>query len=228
MCLRPRLCFTFSLFALAFGVDAQDLNIDFGAAGTPPAPTYGAAGQPGVWNAIPAAHGTTTNNLVDVSGGVTAVSISQIGGLALLDDNDPAVSGDDALLLDDFLVTYNAGLESCIYLNSLAAGVYEVWIYARMPDAAVGSYTSVDQEPDTPHWTVGGLARAARPPELFLPAPRQRGSGRRPRPAFGNRSRRRSGSRRRAQRPPGPASRPRHLRRLESGGTGAWDGCVGC
>jgi hypothetical protein len=135
---------------------AQDLNIDFGSGTSAPPATYGAAGQPGVWNEIPAAHGTTTPGLVDLSGAVTAVSVSQIGGLALLDDNDPAVTGDHALLLDDFLVTYNDGLESCLYLNALAAGTYEVLIYARMPDPAVLSYTSVDQEPGFPHWSVGG------------------------------------------------------------------------
>ena len=230
MRLSSGLCLAFSLFAVVHGVDAQDLNIDFGHGLSGPAATYAAAGQPGVWNAIPAAHGTTTNNLVDLSGAVTAVSVSQIGGLALLVDNDPAVSGDDALLLDDFLVTYNAGLESCIYLNSLTAGVYEVLIYARMPDDAVGSYTSIDQEAGTPHWTVGG----AWPGEHVLLT---------------------SYSRHLATVGPGgdldlhsgivPAADPSlgaalnglQVRRLglgifaddfESGGTGAWDVCVGC
>ena len=75
----------------------------------------------------------------------------------MLDVNDTAVTGDDALLLDDFLVTYNPGLESCLYVNGLQAGTYEVLVYARMPDPAVLSYTSVDQEPGFPHWSVGGV-----------------------------------------------------------------------
>ena len=144
------------LTLLATPAWTEDLNIDFGDGASGPPSTYGAAGQPGVWNAILAAHGTTTSDLLDISGAVTGVSIRQIGGLALLVDNDPAVEGDDALLLDDFLVTYSAGLESCIYLNNLGAGTYEVLVYARMPDPAVGSYTSVDQEPGFPHWSVGG------------------------------------------------------------------------
>lgn len=135
---------------------AQSLNLDFGTAGTGPPATYAAAGRAGTWNSIPAAHGTTTSGLVDLSGAATGVSLAQIGGLALLDQNDPAVTGDDALLLDDFLVTYNDGLESCIFLDGLQPGTYAVLVYARMPDPAVKSYTSVDQEPGFPHHSVGG------------------------------------------------------------------------
>lgn len=145
-----------SLGLAAAGAGAQSLNIDFGAPETGPPATYAAAGRAGTWNSIPAAHGSTTPGLVDLSGAATGASLAQIGGLALLDDNDPAVTGDHALLMDDFLVTYNDGLESCIFLHGLAPGTYEVLIYARMPTAAVESYTSVDQEPSFPHWSVGG------------------------------------------------------------------------
>jgi hypothetical protein len=41
-------------------------------------------------------------------------------------------------------------------VNGLQPGTYEVLVYARMPDPAVLSYTSVDQEPGFPHWQVGG------------------------------------------------------------------------
>lgn len=137
---------------------AQSLNFDFdpGTGGSSPPATYGAAGLAGEWNAIPAAHGTTTGGLVDVGGLPTSVTARQIGGLALAEQADPAITGDDALLMDEYLVTFSAGLESCIFLDGLVPGVYEVLIYARMPDSAVGSYTSVDQEPGQPHWTVGG------------------------------------------------------------------------
>jgi len=144
-------------FSCSFGF-AQDMNFDFGAPGDGPSATYGAAGQVGHWNSLLAAHGGgSTSGLLDIYGAATSVSISQIGGLAMLDVNDPAVTGDDALLLDDFLVTYNPGLESCLYVNGLQAGTYEVLVYARMPDPAVLSYTSVDQEPGFPHWSVGGV-----------------------------------------------------------------------
>lgn len=142
--------------AAAPAVSAQSLNFDFGTSGTGPPPTYAAAGPAGTWNSLTAAHGSQTTGMLDLAGLPTAVSVSQIGGLALLEDGDPTVTGDHALLLDDFLVTYNAGLESCIFLDGLLPGLYEVLIYARMPEPAVLSYTSVDQEAGTPHFSVGG------------------------------------------------------------------------
>lgn len=135
---------------------AQSMNFDFGAEGGGPPESYAAAGRAGHWNALPAAHGTTTGGLLDVEGGATGATIRQIGGLALLDDPDPAITGDDALLMDDFLVTYSPTLESCIFLEGLLPGTYEVLIYARMPNPLVASYTSVDQEPGVPHFSVGG------------------------------------------------------------------------
>ena len=154
--LRSALLASVAAAAAAMAASAQSLNFDFGSPGSGPPPTYGAAGRAGAWNSIPAAHGTTTGGLVDLDGAPTAVSVTQIGGLALLEVSDPGVTGDDALLLDDFLVTYDDGLESCIFLNGLAPGTYEVLVYARMPDPAVLSYTSVDQEAGFPHHSVGG------------------------------------------------------------------------
>lgn len=155
-----RLRLAFSLAALGFGLsptaEAQSLNFDFGDAGSGPPATYAAAGRAGTWNSIPAAHATTTGGIVDLTGAATGVTLVQIGGLALLDDPDAAVTGDDSLLLDDFLVTYDDGLETCIFLNGVQPGTYEVLIYARMPDPAVLSYTSVDQEVGVPYSEVGG------------------------------------------------------------------------
>lgn len=152
-----RVALVLALLAATGTAHAQNLNFDFGAADDGPPATYGAAGQVGHWNSFPAAHGTNTSGMVDVAGLPTAVSVSQIGGFTLLVENDPSVTGDDALLLDDFLVTYSSSLESCLYLNGMAPGTYEVLIYARMPDSDVLSYTSVDQEPGFPHWSVGGV-----------------------------------------------------------------------
>ena len=135
----------------------QSLNIDIGEVGNGPPATYGAVGLPGVWNSLPALHGTTHNNLLDLDGQPTGVSLLQIGGMENLSVNDPAITGDDATLMDDFLITFSAGLESCIFLDGLEAGDYEVLIYARMPDPAVDSYTSVDQEDGFPHYEVGGI-----------------------------------------------------------------------
>lgn len=140
------------------GAQAQSLNFDFdpGTGGSAPPATYGAAGIAGIWNALPAAHGTTTGGLVDIDGSPTGVTARQIGGLALAELPDPAITGDDSLLMDDYVVTFSASLETCIFLDGLEPGAYEVLVYARMPDPAVGSYTSVDQEPGQPHRTVGG------------------------------------------------------------------------
>ena len=140
------------------GVQAQSINLDIGDPGNAPASDYAAAGQAGVWNAVPAAHGTTTPNLLDTDGQVTGVSLVQIGGLDNVAVNDPATSGADALLMDDYLVTFNSDLETCIFLDNMQPGTYEVIIYARMPiDSEVLSDTFVDQEPGIPHYSIGGV-----------------------------------------------------------------------
>lgn len=150
------------LFALAGAVIApplfaQAINIDFGEPGAGPPPSYGAAGLPGVWNSLRGDHGVTTPNLLGLDGEPTTVSLRQIGGFDTPTVIDPDTTGDDALLMDDYLVTFSPTLESCIYLDGLAPGRYEVLIYARMPNRPdVLSYTSVDQEPGVPYFEVGG------------------------------------------------------------------------
>ncbi len=146
-----------ALSATASPLNAQSLNIDFGEPGAGPASTYAAAGLPGVWNSLRGDHGVTTHNLVGLDGQPTAVSLLQIGGLDTPTVVDPDTSGDDALLMDDYLVTFSPTLESCIFLDGVAPGRYEVLIYARMPNQPdVLSYTSVDQEPGVPYFEVGG------------------------------------------------------------------------
>ncbi|MEZ5332012.1 MAG: hypothetical protein R2991_08135 [Thermoanaerobaculia bacterium] len=141
----------------AGALGAQAFNIDFGEPENAPLATYGAAGQPGVWNAFRADNGMTTTGLVDVAGRVTSVSLLQIGGTDTPTVEDPATTGDDSLLMDDYLVTFTSSLESCIFLDGVAPGRYEVLIYAWMPNQpAVLSYTNVDQELGNPHYEVGG------------------------------------------------------------------------
>ena len=134
----------------------QSLNIDFGESDNHPLPTYAAAGLPGVWNSFPALHGTSENHLLGLDGQPTGARLLQLGGFENLNEHDPSISREDALLMDDFLVTYNATLESCIFFDDLEPGEYEVLVYARMPDSRVKSYTSVDQEVGFPHYEVGG------------------------------------------------------------------------
>lgn len=136
---------------------AQALNIDFGEPGAGPPAAYAAAGSPGVWNSLRGDHGITTPNLLGLDGQPTSASLRQVGGLDTPSVTDPETQGDDSVLMDDYLVTFNAGLESCIFLDGLAPGTYEVFIYARMPaQPGVFAYTSVDQEPGFPHLIVGG------------------------------------------------------------------------
>lgn len=135
----------------------QSLNIEVGEPGSGPPSTYAAAGRAGVWNNMLAAHGTTVGGMVDIQGNPTPVTLRQFGGLELLIDVDPTITGDDALLMDDFLITYDAVLESCVFLANMEPGTYEVLVYARMPDPSVFSYSDVDQEAGNPHSTVGGV-----------------------------------------------------------------------
>jgi hypothetical protein len=138
---------------------AQTINIDFGTGGAAhqPASTYAAAGLPGYWNSIPALNGTSTFNLIDIHGNVTPVKLTQVGGTQTLLANDPATTGDDEKLMDDYLVTFSATLESCLFIDFLQPGTYTFLIYARMPNQpAVMGYTNCDEEPGNPHYEVGG------------------------------------------------------------------------
>lgn len=124
-------------------VFAQSFNIDVGPLGSGPPPTYAAAGLPGVWNSIPLEHVTpfTTGPhpsdymLVDLDGNPTNVGCHNFGGTDLVTANDPSITGDDATMMNDYLATHNASLESCIYINGLEPGTYEVLTYAWMPSS---------------------------------------------------------------------------------------------
>ncbi len=127
---------------LSSRVLAQSFNIDVGGAGSGPASTYAAAGWPGIWNVVQAEHTTpfTTGPhpndymLVDINGNPTGVGLHQYGGMDQLTANDPSVSGNDAALLNDAMVTHSLTLETCTYLNGLQNGTYEVLVYAWMPN----------------------------------------------------------------------------------------------
>lgn len=122
--------------ALAFctaPLSAQSLNLDFGEPLTGPSSNYGAAGSPGFWNAV-RADNNVNYALKNLAGNVTGVLFHQYGGTAVITSNDPSVSGDDALLMNDGITTYNPGLDSCFYFNGLQPGTYEVITYAWRPD----------------------------------------------------------------------------------------------
>lgn len=121
----------------------QSFNLDVGPDGSQPPASYGGAGLSGVWNSVRADHVTpfTTGRtpqdvlLVDVNGQQTGVGFHQYGGMDLVSSNDPSVSGSDALLLNDYLATHSLTLESCMYLNGLQNGTYELITYAWMPNS---------------------------------------------------------------------------------------------
>lgn len=141
----------------ASGAGAQSLNVDFGQSADGPPHTYAAAGVPGVWNSFPAEHNTTTENLLGLDGVPTAAALRQFGGLDTPSADDPDTSGADGLLMDDYLVTFDPDLESCIFMTGLVPGDYEVLIYARMPNRSdVDADVFVDQEAGVPHHSVGG------------------------------------------------------------------------
>ena len=125
--------------ATAFG---QAFNIDVGQPLSGPSPGYAAAGVAGVWNAIPVTHMTPFMTgphpddfmLVDINGNQTGVGLHQYGGMDLTSMSDPSLSGQHALLMNDVLITHSASLETCVYLNGLQDGWYEVITYAWMPN----------------------------------------------------------------------------------------------
>ncbi len=135
---------------------AQTINIAIGPPDQQPPPRYAAAGSAGHWNAFPALNGSTTGNIRDIHGNLTGVTVSQFGGTELRSDDDPGTAGDDATLLDHCLITYTA-IETCLFINGLQNGTYEVTVYGWMPNMpAVLSYTNSDEEPGNPHYLVGG------------------------------------------------------------------------
>lgn len=138
---------------------AQSLNIDFGPPNTGPTATYAAAGLPGVWNSIEGQHTTLppqiVYDLVGLNGQPTFARLHQFGGTELLLTNDPSVSGNDAILLNDALVTHTIPLESCLFINGLQPGTYEVLTYAWMPNhPEIASLVRLDFNPNLIH--VGG------------------------------------------------------------------------
>jgi len=141
--------------ALASAAAAQSFNIDFTRDGAAPPDAYAAAGLAGRWNAVDPPNFGASVPLVGLGGETTSATIVNLGGADLLTKATPA-TGDDDALLSDYLVTYDAGLESCIFFNGLEPGTYEVTIYAWTPDdEAVESLATVDEAPGVEH-LVGG------------------------------------------------------------------------
>ncbi len=156
---RILVCLTVPVATLAAACPAsgQSFNIDIGPGAVAPPDTYGGAGQPGHWESLAATQGQGYSNLVDVNGVTTGVGFTQFGGTQTLTVADADLSGSDARLMNDYLVSFSM-IENCLFFNGLEPGSYEVIIYARMPaQPTVLSLTNVDEEADNPHLLVGGV-----------------------------------------------------------------------
>lgn len=113
------------------------INIDFSTDFSSPAASYGAAsGQVGFWNAIPAMSAGVPIALSDISGGVSGASISSTTAQFDFSFQNPATAGGDEQLMDDFLDLGGAGALDTFTVTGLAAGNYQVFVYAWGADNA--------------------------------------------------------------------------------------------
>ncbi len=140
------LCIPLSIVASGACALAQGFNVDVNAiAGTPPATYSAAAGQSGVWNAVPATlplGPLTLNGLSGAPSGVTlrfAAGPNGYNGLGAYNWNNPNTSGGDQNLMDDVLDVgggFGGGIQSgvLVTLSGLAAGNYDVYTYCFAPD----------------------------------------------------------------------------------------------
>jgi len=145
-----------SVALLAAPASAQSLNVDLGPTGSQaPSSSYGAAGLPGYWNSAVAPHTTPSTSpqagdqpLLDLHGNPTGVGLHQFGGQDWIASADPALSGGDAQLMSDALITHSISLKSCLYFNGLENGVYEVLMYTWFPThPEVTSVSFIDTVP---------------------------------------------------------------------------------
>ena len=128
-----RILFAAAILSIPAHLRAQSFNIDFGDSGTGPSSSYPAAGLPGTWNAIPG-DTSTYYTLFDLTGAPTTVVLWQTGAAGVVTESDPTVAGNDAALLDDGLVTYTQGVDSCLFFSGLEPGTYELLTYAWRPN----------------------------------------------------------------------------------------------
>ncbi len=153
-----------SLLAAALATGSamgQSINIDFGLPGNGPSDSYAAAGLAGKWNSVEGEHTSIGNptaiyDLVDLDGNATGVTLHQFGGQDMITaGNDPSVEGDDAILMNDCIVTHSAGLETCLFINGLESGTYEIITYAWMPNSPeTDNRVRLDFDPVT--FDIGG------------------------------------------------------------------------
>jgi len=132
---------------------AQSLNIDFGITGTVPSDSYAAAGLAGRWNAI----GEIPQGpplLFGLDGAPTIVALFIDFGGSPVEHNDPATTGDDERLFDDFLFGLGDVPRRFRFFN-LTAGWYRVITYGWTPGAP-GETTGVFIDGQLDDYQVAG------------------------------------------------------------------------
>ncbi len=139
---------------------AQSINIDFGTPGSSPSAAYAGVGEAGVWNTIGLTSPGSRHALVGLDGSPTGADIRQIGNDAIL-TSESGAGGDDGAVLDQMLISFNAPVDGCLWIDHLEGGDYEVYIYALTPgDPELMSRTRVDFANEGPKF-VGGAWRGA-------------------------------------------------------------------
>jgi hypothetical protein len=156
--MNARVLSTVVTLALSTNLAAQTgYNVDIADASSPTAPasTYGAAaGQAGVWNAVPP--GASGQSIVNISGTNQGVTLTSTGGYTALSYNDASTAGNDQSLLDDFHDTDAAAETATWTFAGLQPGNYQVYTYAFAPDgSAFQSNVNVLQSSTGPQ-AVGG------------------------------------------------------------------------
>lgn len=107
-------------------VQASRINVDFGDKTFAPSITYGAAsGQAGTWNKISTLG--TTNNLLDISGSSTSISITVSADTA--DGYGVILTGDTGDLRDDNFYVSPTHVWSVTFSN-LGNATYDLYYYA--------------------------------------------------------------------------------------------------
>jgi hypothetical protein len=116
-----------TLFIAAFDyAEAQNMNIDLGAAHGTPSNTFGAAsGQGGVWNTLVLG---TTVGLPDITGVATAVNVTVTSDYDDGNAGNDECSGDNEALLDDNIYS-NLGNTWTVVLSGLTNGAYTIYLY---------------------------------------------------------------------------------------------------
>jgi hypothetical protein len=136
------------VFVLGGAAHAQSINVSFGHTSGAPASTYAAAGAAGTWNAITGVSGPSYDHLAALDGSTTDISMTQSPTTTVLSGGDSSVTGDDAALLENGLVT--TGAETCLMFSGFDAGTYEVLIYAWVPsEPTTKSRTRQDEAAST-------------------------------------------------------------------------------